>query len=287
MRSVTLGLALLLGQACMVSPAARLDARALELGLHPDAIQAVSADGATFSLRTYANPGLQSRRTAHPGAGQPTRLTIYLDGDGRPFVSPTRVARDPTGQDALTLRLAAADPAPAIYLGRPCYHGMTLHCDPRLWTTARYGETVVSALTSAIETLVADVSPLETVLIGYSGGGTLAVLIAERLKAIDAVVTIAANLDLAAWSTLHGYSPLSDSLDPARLAGHWATPQLHYSGTDDDNVPPALQAAFAARTTAAEFRTVAGFGHRCCWAESWAERLLEIDVFVRSAHGPP
>lgn len=285
-RSITLSLVLLV-QACATSPAVRLDAHALELGLRAGAIQAVSTDGTVFSLRTYANPDLQSIQTAGPGVGRTTRLTIYLDGDGRPFVAPTRVARDPTGQDALTLRLVAADATPAIFVGRPCYHGMTPDCDPRLWTTARYGEKVVSAMTGAIETLLARFQPAEAVLIGYSGGGTLAVLIAERLQSVDAVVTIAANLDLAAWTALHGYSPLSASLDPARLPGLRSKPQLHYAGAQDHNVPPALQAAFAQRATAAEFRTVEGFDHRCCWAESWAERLVEIDAFVRSAHGPP
>lgn len=287
MRSITLGLALLLGQACTVGTAARLDERALELGLHADVIQAVSTDRAAFSLRTYANPRLQSMQAAHFAAGRPSRLTIYLDGDGRPFASPTRVARDPTGHEALVLRLMAADPSPAIYLGRPCYHGLTPHCDPHLWTTARYGETVVSAMTSAIETLVARIGPAETVLIGYSGGGTLAVLIAERLSPIDAVVTVAANLDVAAWTALHGYSPLNGSLDPARLPGRRSFLQLHYTGADDDNVPPSLQAAFAERATAAEFRTIAGFGHRCCWAESWPERLAEIDALVSAAHDAP
>jgi len=299
--SITLTFALLLVHACTMSPAARLDAHALELGLRADAIQAVSADGTAFSLRTYANPGLQGMQTADPGTGRPARLTIYLDGDGRPFVSPTRVARDPTGQDALTLALVAANPGPAVYLARPCYNGMSYHgtsdngishqamslyCDPRLWTTARYGETVVSAMTSAIETLMARNQPLETVLIGYSGGGVLAVLIAERLQGIDAVVTIAANLDLAAWTELHGYSPLSASLDPARLPGYRPVPQLHYAGSIDHNVPPALQLRFAERMPTAEFRTIEGFDHRCCWAASWAERLVEIDAFVRSAHDP-
>ena len=53
------------------------------------------------------------------------------------------------------------------------------------------------------------------VLIGYSGGGVLAMLLAEQFPATQAVVTVAGNLDTDAWAIEHGYSPLRGSLNPA------------------------------------------------------------------------
>ena len=68
-------------------------------------------------------------------------------------------------------------------------------------------------------------------MIGYSGGGTLAQLVAEKFTQTRAVVTLAGNLDLAAWVQLHDYTPLGGSLNPAErppLPGHIL--QIHYVG---------------------------------------------------------
>jgi len=254
-----------------MAPATSFDGEAQRLGLAPGEIE-----GAGHRLRTYANTHLQTS-PAHPADA---RLHVYLDGDGRPFMRRLQVARDPTPRDPLTLQLLAADPGPAIYLGRPCYHGRDADCDPRLWTTARYGDTIVGSLTAAIAAIIEERAPARVVLIGYSGGGALAVLIADRLQSVDAVVTIAANLDTDAWTRHHGYTPLVESLNPARADWQRQVAQLHFAGAVDTNVPPDLQAAFAARLPDAEFRTVEGFGHRCCWVDAWPVRLLEIDAFV-------
>jgi pimeloyl-ACP methyl ester carboxylesterase len=87
-------------------------------------------------------------------------------------------------------------------------------------------------------------------------------------------VTIAANLDVAAWSTHHGYSALHASLDPAARAPllH-SIAQWHYVGTADRNVPPALSAVFRRRNPAAHFVEIAGFDHVCCWESIWSDVL--------------
>jgi hypothetical protein len=262
------------------SPAARFDRTAAELSLVTSTIT-----GGAHTLRTYASPHLADASSAN----QPRRLHVYFDGDGRPFVGRTRPAIDPTPQEPLTLRMLAADPD-AVYLGRPCYHGVERNCDARAWTVGRYGEAVVSSMAAGVAAL-ADVRGAKRVLlIGYSGGGVLAMLVAERLTVVEAVITVAANLDTAAWTRHHAYTPLRDSLNPATRPVARAFPQLHYAGAEDANVPPALQAGFARMTPTAsipggttprtEFRVIEGFGHTCCWAESWPTRLAEIEAFL-------
>ena len=49
----------------------------------------------------------------------------------------------------------------------------------------------------------------EVTFVGYSGGGVLAVLIAERLDNVAGVITVGANLDTDAWTEHHGYLPLT------------------------------------------------------------------------------
>ncbi|MFW6093891.1 MAG: alpha/beta fold hydrolase [Pseudomonadota bacterium] len=243
---------------CALTPAARFEATAGAQGLRADT---VTGDG--FEHRVY------SRRA--PGSD---RVHVYFGSDGSPFLQRTRIAPDPTPRRALTLTLMARDPHALALLGRPCYHGLRANCTPELWTVGRYSETVVASMTAATERLLAAYPDATVVLVGYSGGGTLALLVAERLAAVDAVVTVAANLDTAAWTRRHGYTPLAQSLDPVAVAGN--RPGLrhrHFTGSDDDNVPPSLHRRLRERLPEGAFTTVPGYDHRCCWVERWPERL--------------
>lgn len=256
------------------SPSARFDTLAKQAGMRSGELA-----GAGFQHRTFAAPP-----TADPTAADGGQLRVYFDGDGTPFVRRDLIARDPTPREALTLRLMRQDPHRSVFLGRPCYHGLVDGCEPGLWTVGRYSEPIVASMTAATRHLIAERAYTSVVLIGYSGGGVLAVLVAERLEQVDAVVTVAANLDLAAWTQLHGYSPLVTSLDPARIAGSRRDlPQLHLAGAADANVPPTVHQALIERLPAATFRTVPGFDHRCCWADAWPRLLAEIDVWLATA----
>jgi pimeloyl-ACP methyl ester carboxylesterase len=216
--------------------------------------------------------------------GEPTPgsdLHVYLGGDGTPWVGGRRVAADPTPRTPLTLELLARDPAPARFLGRPCYHGTAERppCTGALWTGARYGERVVAVLAAGLESIVAAERPGRLVLVGYSGGGTLAVLVAQRVPAVDVVVTVAANLDPPAWTAHHGYLPLAGSLDPLAGPGPRAR-VVHLSGGRDRVVPGALAARYRARFPDQPFVELEGFDHRCCWVDAWPG-LLE-DALARA-----
>ncbi|MEX2353586.1 MAG: alpha/beta hydrolase, partial [Gammaproteobacteria bacterium] len=46
---------------------------------------------------------------------------VYIEGDGRAYVSRHRVSADPVPRNPLAFRLAVVDPSPAvIYIARPC-----------------------------------------------------------------------------------------------------------------------------------------------------------------------
>lgn len=225
-------------------------------------------DGTAFRHRTFTAPAR--------GGGANT-LLVYLGGDGTPFLRRDSIAADPTPRRPLTLELMAAGPRPAVLLGRPCYHGRGPDCHPGLWTIGRYSEDVVASLTAAVRRLARQHTVEQLVLVGYSGGGTLALLVAERLSAVDAVVTLAANLDVDAWTALHGYSPLTTSLSPVGVAGRRTDLRhLHVTGDADRNVPPALHARLRERLPAEAFLTIAGFDHRCCWTAAWPRLAAEL-----------
>src|SRR5262245_36969268 len=134
----------------------------------------------------------------------------------------------------------ALDPAPSVYLGRPCYHGLAASpgCESALWTASRYSPAVIDSMAGALRRILRTGGYNRVAWFGHSGGGALAVLLAPRFAETTDVVTIAANLEIDAWADLHGYARLAGSVNPAReppLAP--AIRQRHYVGADDRRVP--------------------------------------------------
>jgi pimeloyl-ACP methyl ester carboxylesterase len=207
-----------------------------------------------------------------------SEVHVYLEGDGRPFLTVHQAARDPGPHRALALELMELDFAPSLYLGRPCYHGHATApgCSAALWTEARYSSTIVDSMVAALHGLQSRYGFAHVTLIGYSGGGALAMLVAARLPCVVRVITLAGNLDIAAWAELHRYSPLTASLNPVtqpalepRIAQH------HYVGSADQVVPPALARA-AQVALHAPLEVVPGVGHVHGWTESWPSLLAQL-----------
>ena len=175
---------LLVGAGCSSAPEPA-DATALDLGLEP-----VGVSGAGFEHRAYV------RRDSHFSSA----VHVYLEGDGLPWLSRHRVSTDPTPRYPLALHLAAKDPTPSLLLGRPCYYGASVAepCRPWLWTSGRYSEEIVRSMVAALRRLLPDRTGRRITLVGYSGGGVLAMLMAERLPSVERFLTLAANLDIDA-----------------------------------------------------------------------------------------
>jgi len=168
-------------------------------------------------------------------------IHFYLDGDGTPWVRGNRVAADPTARQRLILELISADPAPSLLIGRPCYYQTVPQCDASWWTARRYAPEVVEAIAATINDTIQRYPNSPIVVIGYSGGGTLAFLAAPALVRVDVLITVAANLDVEAWAAHHNYTPLTGSLSPASQPPlDSAIRQFHYYGSEDDIVPAAL-----------------------------------------------
>ena len=209
--------------------------------------------------------------------GPPSRsLHVYVDGDGTPFVG-SRPAADPTPRTPLVLDLMALDPAPSVYLGRPCYHGRaaTPGCGKALWTAERYSPAVVDSMVAALRRILRAGGHDRMAFFGHSGGGTLAVLMAPRFAETTDLVTIAANLEIDAWADLHGYARLAGSVNPAReppLPSRIR--QRHYVGDADRRVPADVTARGPIPPESVTI--VAGYDHVCCWREIWPSVLAEV-----------
>jgi pimeloyl-ACP methyl ester carboxylesterase len=114
------------------------------------------------------------------------------------------------------------------------------------------------------------------VWIGYSGGGTLATLLAPRFDATTDLITIAANLDIDAWADLHAYSRLAGSLNPTRQPSLPARiRQRHYVGGKDGVVPKEVVARGLVDPDT--LIVIPSYDHTCCWDAIWPALLAEVE----------
>lgn len=216
------------------------------------------------------------------------RLTVYIEGDGLSWISPSSPSPDPTPIDPLSLKLAMRQPqGEAVYLARPCQYLKAANpaCVKRLWTRDRFSEQVIQSTTLAVDELKKRYGASELVLVGYSGGGAVATLLAARRSDIAQLITVAGNLDHQAWTAFHRISPLKGSLNPVDFLRELGEiPQVHVVGQEDRVVPPQIAERFVARlhhSQAVDFRVLPDFDHHCCWADAWPKIWREAQLNLR------
>ena len=213
--------------------------------------------------------------TSFAKAGPARQLAIYIESDGAPWRARNEPPLDPTPLKALVLRLALADPSAGVaYVGRPCQYlskEELLRCDPVLWTQGRFRADAVAATNEAIDRLKAVFRADRVDLVGYSGGGAMAALVAARRDDVGCLVTIAAPLDTRAWTTALGVSTLASSLNPSDSAERLnSVRQTHFRGLRDVVVPPRTTGRYFEKSGVARVIDLENFDHACCWEDAWA-----------------
>ena len=240
--------------------------------------EGTSVDSLPFRLQTFL------RKSDHTG----NVLRVYIEGDGKAWKNSYSPPSDPTPDDPIALHLAIADHSgPSIaYIGRPCqYLGLQelKGCWPEYWTRARFAPEVVVSVSGAIDKLKSRYGNDDIELIGFSGGGVLATLVAAYRNDVHLLITIAAPLDLDAWTKHHQVSSLSGSLKPlqADRGKLQSIQQYHFTGSDDDIVPAGLMVMYIDKLgnpPAANIIALEGYSHSCCWVQHWGALLYGINV---------
>ena len=246
------------------TPSEHFDTVAFNLGIHSQLV-----DAEKFKHSIYVDESNLSGELLH----------VYLDGDGTPWQNNRWVSYDPTARNPLILRLMVQDSTPSILLGRPCYYGLSqsLNCDKKYWTSHRYSKQIVSSMSHVLRQWLQQHNFKQVVLIGYSGGGSLAMLIASNIQQVTKVVTVAANLNIDSWSTFHGYPKLENSLNPADETKLFPKiKQFHFAGAEDKIVPAAIIKQFSENQTNARYFEFLGVDHACCWEQKWSNVLRII-----------
>lgn len=206
-------------------------------------------------------------------------LHVYIEGDGTPWVNRYFIAKDPGPYGRLALDLMRQDSHAALYLGRPCYYSWKLpsqiNCSPILWTDARYSQEVVDSMSAALNQYLRENSFRKINLIGHSGGGTLAYLIAQQVEPVTGVIIISGNLDIDAWTRHHHYTKLGRSINPAKLSARKKLSVIYLTGEKDQVVPPDLNKKFL-ESIQAKVIIQPNYDHVCCWRNNWKELIHQL-----------
>lgn len=213
-------------------------------------------------------------------------MEIYIEGDGLAWRRKKRLSDDPTPVNPLAFRLAQQSSAAAVvYLARPCQYTMTRdkeRCIPGYWSSHRYSEDVVDAMNEAIDIYKEQTGVESISLIGYSGGGVIAALLAARRTDVKSLVSVAANLDHQFWTGQHKVTPLTGSLNPTDFADDLLSiPQLHFVGADDSIVGEEVVRSYINKvklSLAKTLRVIDDVDHDCCWVELWPTLQRELNA---------
>ena len=219
-------------------------------------------------------------------------LIIYLEGDGRIFDRQGKVRDHATPDFAQACELALQDPAPALlYLARPGQFNFKNRGQmfQKYWTNARLAPEVVQSVNRAIEQVKLLTGAKKLQIIGYSGRGALACLLAARRSDVSSLITVAALLDTAWWTEKHLPAGLENSLNlslnPIDGAAHFSDlPQIHMSGRRDRLVPPQMVGRLQQAADFTNFRQlILDNTHSHGWTEAWPDLLKRYLIPLRTS----
>lgn len=254
------------------------------MGLRHDTAQRLAAPAFMVKKEIPAAPFLL---TAYERVNDPQKpVHVYIEGDGLAWISKKQKSMNPTPKNPVALHLAAFDNAKnVIWIARPCQYSDLLDentpCDSAYWGSRRYAPEVISSFNSALDNIKGRYGVREFHLIGFSGGGTVAALLAAEREDILSLRTVAGNLDHRAHSAFHNVSVLENSLNPADYAQALSkVPQVHFIGGQDEVVPPKILHSYMQAlgdTSCVHYEFIQEASHMKGWGNKWPE-LLKIEA---------
>lgn len=174
-------------------------------------------------------------------------INIYIEGDGLAWLTRSKISDNPTPINPVALKLMKQDDSSCkIYLARPCQYISSSLCKKRYWTSARFHSKIIQSYQIALNKIKKKYKNTTFKLIGFSGGGAVALLTAAKRNDINQIVTIAGNLNHDIWTQIHNNTPLTDSLNPIDYINNVKNiDQVHLIGTYDKIIPKEVALSYA------------------------------------------
>lgn len=164
-------------------------------------------------------------------------LKVYIEGDGFAWVNKNTVSNDPTPINPIALKLALNDySSNIIYIARPCQYNLKIdkNCNKDYWSKKRFSIEVIKSFNELLDGLKVKNKYKKFELIGFSGGGAIATLLASKRSDVIKITTIAGNLNHKLVNKIHNVSLMKESLNPIDIAEKISNiKQIHYIGEKD------------------------------------------------------
>lgn len=204
------------------------------------------------------------------------KIKIYIEGDGLAWKSRNVISNNPTPINPIGLSLMTQEKNCSIYFARVGQY-ITQSYDKKYWTSHRFSKTILEDYIQLLDVIKNEYENEIFDVIGYSGGGAFALLIAANRDDIKNVITVAGNLNHSYWSEYLNISPLNGSLNPVNFAYELShVNQYHLIGNNDKIIPfdvfKSYIQYFQDRSNIQYFLFDAA--HNCCWDEIYRNFLL-------------
>lgn len=163
-----------------------------------------------------------------------------------------------------------------MYIARPCQYvsfSKNPLCEYPYWTNKRFAPEIIDSVLAVIDIGRKKAKANKLEIIGFSGGGAIAILTAARRTDVASIRTVAGNLDHKSWTRHHKIDSLKGSLNATDVAPYVAhIPQIHYLGSKDEIIGPYIAESFrskAGRNNCINIKIVSGVTHSEGWENIW------------------
>ncbi len=205
-------------------------------------------------------------------------LSIYIEGDGLSWISPSTISKNPTPINPIGLKLFLKDKKEcSLYLSRPCQYIKDKRCHSSFWSDARYSKKIIKSYDEVLDKIKKSYKVKSFTLIGYSGGGAIAALLSAKREDISKLITVCADLDIKEWTTSHHVSPLYRSLNPADFSKRLSfIKQFHFIGGEDKTVGLSNFLSYLKKfknKSHIKYTIFQNYNHQDYWVQNWQKIL--------------
>lgn len=205
-------------------------------------------------------------------------IRVYIEGDGLSWITRRLKSDDPTPINPIALKLMLNDKNSCkLYIARPCQYISSSKCKPIYWTSHRFASSIIESYVDVLNSIKKEYENGSFSLIGYSGGGAIASLTANRLDSVTRLYSVAGNLDIDLWCKEKRLTKLHGSLNPIdHIDKLENVKQYHLLGSNDNVIPKQVQFSYMSKFKNKNnivFKTIDAT-HSCCY-ENDLQKLIQ------------
>jgi hypothetical protein len=215
--------------------------------------------------------------------------TVYIEGDGQTWVTPFIPSKYPNPINPVSLHMATRDLSDnVIYLARPCQYNQLpkdVCSDPSHWTESRYSKSAINSIQRALNNIKKRNKLKGFHIVGWGGGGSVAIIVSARRNDVMSLRTVAAVFDHESLTRALKTHPYKNSLNPVDFAFMLSdVPQHHFIGKQDTIISSGFYHKYRERvgsSSCVRYSIIDNAAHELGWVNKW-DHLLDFPIDCQS-----